>query len=96
MSNISKLTSDRFSGDISRWTPGKILETVYDEFGRPEMVVMKDRTTGKEVLDSEGKPVYDVRKRRVDAPLPEVGSRKFNVNDRKMLRKVSQMTNCLE
>ena len=85
-------TQSRFSGDISRWTPGKILETVYDEFGRPEMVVMKDRTTGKEVLDSEGKPVYDVKKRRVDAPLPEVGSRKFNVNDRKRKKTLEALT----
>lgn len=76
----------RFSGDISGWTPGKVLVTAFDEFGKPKEHKKKDHT-GKELRDAEtGSFIWEVEKVRVDAELPEVGNRTHGVNDAKNRR----------
>lgn len=76
----------RFSGDISGWTPGKVLKTVFDDYGKPKMHIKKDHT-GKELRDPEkDEPIWEYDKVRVDADLPEVGNRTHGVNDAKNRR----------
>lgn len=76
----------RFSGDISRWTPGKVLKTVFDDFGKPKMIHKKD-SSGEDIKDPKtGEYIWTPEKVRVDADLPEVGTRKHGVNDAKNRR----------
>ena len=66
-------TESRFSHDISGWISGKVLETVFDERGKPKV---------EPELDSKGRETgrYRLVQRWVHAELPKIGARLVDIN----------------
>lgn len=80
-------TESRFRHDISGWSPGKVLVTVFDERGFPKT---------EPELDAEGRETGRTRlvQRYESAELPKIGARLVDINatkNEKILQKLRQL-----